>query len=256
MGKTIIGKKLSALCLIVLMLPSMASQAGIQVIGTRVIFNGEKREASLPVDNNGSRPFLVQAWIDDGKDLGGPAKENMTPFFVTPPLSRLDGGKKNILRVLRVGEMKLPTDRESIFWMNVKEIPEAAKEQNVLQIAMRTRIKLFYRPAGLVEKFNPQDAYSKLTWALLKPDSELAKDKKSFSLLVKNPTPDFITIIGVKINGKEEVPSASMVPPFGETVYSLEKTKYGQGGAESLIYQTINDYGGETPEVAVTLSSI
>jgi fimbrial chaperone protein len=242
MGKTIIGKKISALCLVMLMLPSMASQAGIQVIGTRVIFNGEKKEASLPVDNNGTRPFLVQAWIDDGKDLGEPPKENTTPFFVTPPLSRLDGGKKNILRVLRVGEMALPTDRESIFWMNVKEIPEVAKEQNVLQIAMRTRIKLFYRPEGLADKFNPQEAYSKLTWDLVKSHSasenekkiEPGKDKKSFSLLVKNPTPYYITIIGVKINGKEELPSASMVAPFGETVYSLEKTNYAQGGVESL----------------------
>lgn len=237
------------------MLSSLAVQAGIQVVGTRLIFNGEKKEASLPVDNNGTRPFLVQAWIDDGNDLGGPAKENTTPFFVTPPLSRLDGGKKNILRVLRTAETGLPADRESVFWMNIKEIPEAVKEKNVLQIAMRTRIKLFYRPEGLVQKMNPQEAYSKLTWTLLAPHSEHTKEKKYFSIRVKNPTPYFITVSSVKVNGKEEVPMTAMVSPFGETVYSLEKTKYAQGGAENLVYQTINDYGGETPEVKAVLSS-
>lgn len=254
-----VNKKLSAFCLVMLMLPSMASQAGIQVIGTRLIFNGEKKEASLPIDNNSDRPFIVQAWIDDGKDLGGPSKENVTPFFVTPPLSRLDGGKKNILRVLRTSDTDLPNDRESVFWMNVKEIPEAPKGQNVLQIAMRTRIKLFYRPAELSGKSSPQEAHSKLTWTLLEPSSEFAEDKKNYSIFAKNPTPYFITISTITVNGKgsgkEEVPTPAMVPPFGHAVYSLEKTKYARGGVESLSYQTINDYGGETPAITVKLPS-
>lgn len=37
----------------------------------------------------------------------------------------------------------LPVDRESVFWLNVKEIPKKSAEENVLQIAVRSRIKLF-----------------------------------------------------------------------------------------------------------------
>lgn len=46
----------------------------------------------------------------------------------------------------------LPADRESLFWMNVKAIPsldEKLANENTLQIAIQSRIKLFYRPSGL-----------------------------------------------------------------------------------------------------------
>ncbi|QGY26852.1 fimbria/pilus periplasmic chaperone [Escherichia coli] len=42
-------------------------------------------------------------------------------------------------------------DRESVFWFNVLELPpkpdaEKVANQSLLQLAFRTRIKLFYRP--------------------------------------------------------------------------------------------------------------
>ncbi len=48
----------------------------------------------------------------------------------------------------------LPKDRESVFWFNVLEVPpkpDAATvaNQSLLQLAFRTRIKLFYRPEAL-----------------------------------------------------------------------------------------------------------
>lgn len=245
-----IEKIIMAICCAALLLPSFVAQAGVQVIGTRLIFNGAKKEASLPVENSSTRPFLVQAWVDDGNDTGGPSTDNKTPFFVTPPLSRLDGGKQNILRVLRAGGGKLPTDRESVFWMNVKEIPEAAKEQNVLQIAMRSRIKLFYRPEGL--QVDPLEAHTKLNWTLLKQEVE---GKETFAVRASNPTPYFLTVSDLKINGSEEVPTIEMVAPFSQTIFSLGKTKYAMGGAQELSYRTINDYGAETEALKVNLIS-
>ncbi|PJI52023.1 molecular chaperone EcpD, partial [Methylobacterium radiotolerans] len=47
----------------------------------------------------------------------------------------------------------MPQDKESVFWLNVLEIPPKDKaNQNLLQMAFRSRIKLFYRPAGLKGK--------------------------------------------------------------------------------------------------------
>ncbi|WP_180821372.1 fimbria/pilus periplasmic chaperone, partial [Vibrio parahaemolyticus] len=43
----------------------------------------------------------------------------------------------------------LPQDRESVYYFNLREIPPRSKEANVLQIALQTRIKLFYRPKAL-----------------------------------------------------------------------------------------------------------
>ncbi|MDI8993129.1 fimbria/pilus periplasmic chaperone, partial [Salmonella enterica subsp. enterica serovar Anatum] len=40
------------------------------------------------------------------------------PFMVTPPLFRLNGGQKNVLRIIRTGG-NLPEDRESLYWLDI-----------------------------------------------------------------------------------------------------------------------------------------
>lgn len=49
----------------------------------------------------------------------------------------------------------LPQDRESLFYFNLREIPPKSSKPNTLQLALQTRIKLFYRPAPLA--VNPND---------------------------------------------------------------------------------------------------
>ncbi|MCL7707702.1 molecular chaperone, partial [Enterobacter kobei] len=85
------------------------------------------------------------------------------PFMVTPPLFRLAAHQDNTLRVVRTGGT-LPEDRESLYWLNIKSIPSAAKIEGVnrLQIAIKTRIKLMYRPASVSGK--PEDVASALKW--------------------------------------------------------------------------------------------
>src|SRR5437868_8331382 len=130
------------------------ASASVLLGGTRVILGEKDRQASIPVKNTGTSPYVVQTWIDAGEG------QNKTPLLVTPPLSRLDPGMENILRIIRVGG-GLPADRESVFRLNVKEIPEKADaKENTLQVAVRTRIKLFYRPSNLPGK--PSDARTHL----------------------------------------------------------------------------------------------
>lgn len=54
-----------------------------------------------------------------------------------PPILKLAGNKDAILRFVYSGS-GLPTDRETVYWINVQEIPPSAKQENVLQIAIRT----------------------------------------------------------------------------------------------------------------------
>ncbi len=39
-------------------------------------------------------------------------------------------------------------DRESLFWLNIQEIPpiSSADDSNVLAVALNTQVKLIYRP--------------------------------------------------------------------------------------------------------------
>lgn len=211
------------------------ADAGVMLAGTRVILGEKQREASIPVKNTGTAPYVVQAWIDAGEG------QNKTPLLVTPPLSRLDPGMENILRIMRVGG-KLPTDRESVFWLNVKEIPEKSKEENVLQIAVRTRIKIFYRPSNL--SGNPGEARAKLKWAV-----SATHTGPGAVLKVANTSAYHVTFTGLKVNDSQQEINAAMVPPFGEVSYPLSAVKSPQ--AIRVSYTTINDYGGETPEERV-----
>lgn len=73
---------------------------------------------------------------------------------------RLDSGQKNIERIVATGS--LPQTKESLFWINIKAIPSASKQMNSLQIAVKTRIKLIYRPVTL-RASTPEEQANKLT---------------------------------------------------------------------------------------------
>ena len=74
--------------------------------------------------------------------------------------------KENTLRIIDATNNQLPQDRESLFWMNVKAIPSMDKSKlsdNTLQLAIISRIKLYYRPGKLA--LPPDQAAEKLTFS-------------------------------------------------------------------------------------------
>ncbi|MFW2746387.1 fimbria/pilus periplasmic chaperone, partial [Acinetobacter baumannii] len=136
-----------------------AAQAEIVIHGTRVIYPSDAREVTLQVSNNGSKPALVQAWIDDGNAKSTPDEANV-PFIITPPISRVEPSKGQTLRITALpNASQLNQNKESVFWLNVLDIPprpEGKKQENnevltnnFLQLAIRSRIKFFYRPVSL-----------------------------------------------------------------------------------------------------------
>jgi P pilus assembly chaperone PapD len=126
---------------------SAQAQAGVALGATRVIYQADQKQVSLGVNNSDDRnTFLIQSWVEnsDGKKDGR--------FVITPPLFVMQGKKENTLRIIDATNHSLPADRESLFWVNVKAIPSVDKSQmkaNTLQLAITSRIKLFYRPLGL-----------------------------------------------------------------------------------------------------------
>jgi fimbrial chaperone protein len=74
-----------------------------------------------------------------------------TGALSSPAAVRHAGKKENTLRILDATNDQLPQDRETLFWMNVKAIPSMDKSKlsdNTLQLAIISRIKLYYRPAN------------------------------------------------------------------------------------------------------------
>lgn len=123
------------------LLVGAAAHAGVVTGGTRLIYPGGKKESSLSVTNNDATPYLIQSWVESNKGAA--------LFLLTPPLFRLEGEQQTRLRVIYSGG--LPENKESMFWMNIKAIPssQAKAGANTLQIAIKTRIKLIYRPKSV-----------------------------------------------------------------------------------------------------------
>ena len=206
--------------IVVISLLSASVQAGVIVGGTRVIYNGEKKETSISVKNPDKSSFLIQSWSDAGE-----SSTDKSPFMVTPPLFRLGGGQENTLRIIRTGG-NLAEDRESLYWLNIKSIPATEKKDNVntLQIAVKTRIKLIYRPQSLTQQ--PEDLTGKLSW-----------QRSGNKLTVSNPTAYYMNFSTLKV-GASTVKDATYVAPMSSASFSIPN-----GASGDVSWTLINDFG-------------
>lgn len=225
--------------LIMLLLTNIAS-ANIVISTTRVIYPSNEQEVDVKLNNVGTDPLLVQAWLDKGDPRLKPDQVNV-PFVLTPPLFRLDAKKGQTLRLMYTQE-PLPKDRESVFWLNVLEIPpkpDKAVKKNWLQIAFRSRIKLFFRPEQLNKQNQVQAAPAQVTWSW-------QNGPKGYVLLAKNPTPYFISITTVSVamnNKKQQSTEPKMLAPYGQQTFTFPMLSTKPMEALKVSFDSINDWG-------------
>jgi P pilus assembly protein, chaperone PapD len=173
--------------------------------------------------------FLIQSWIENEKG------DRTNDFVITPPLYVLKPATESMVKVMFNGK-SLPQDRETLYWITVKAIPQQLKNSasNSLQFASANRIKIFYRPQAI--KDDTAEAWKKITGSY-----------SAGKVTLNNPTPYYLTTINVKVDGKSVQPV--MIPP--KTSLVLEES-FRQ--ANNFSYQTINDYGAWTPVNGLPLS--
>ncbi|WP_250553478.1 type 1 fimbria chaperone FimC, partial [Escherichia coli] len=149
---------LAGILMFMAMMVAGRAEAGVALGATRVIYPAGQKQVQLAVTNNDENStYLIQSWVENADGV----KDGR--FIVTPPLFAMKGKKENTLRILDATNNQLPQDRESLFWMNVKAIPSMDKSkltENTLQLAIISRIKLYYRPAKLA--LPPDQAAEKL----------------------------------------------------------------------------------------------
>ena len=215
------------------------SHAEIVLHGTRVIYPSDAREVTLQLSNNGNKPSLVQAWIDDG-DAKSTPDQSQVPFMISPPISRVEAEKGQTLRITALPTAaQLDQKQETIFWLNVIDIPPkpsakdgAAVPENFVQLAIRSRIKFFYRPAAI--KTDLSTAVKQLQWR-----------QSGAQLVINNPSPMHITMISIFQNQRnidkpvDLLPQGLMIKPFSEEKVDLK----GQD-MNSMQFVYINDFGG------------
>lgn len=219
------------------------AHASVIIDGTRVVYPAKAPEVTTRLTNKGEAPRLIQAWIDDGDEKSSPEKIDV-PFVILTPIFRMEPNKGHVLRIRYTQSKPLPTDRESVFWLNVLEIPAKpageTANSNYLQFSLRTRIKLFLRPEGLPG--SAAAAMEQLTWHS-QPDG----------LLVKNPSAFNVSLKRVELGDKGDGGSDEgiMVAPFSEQLIQPKGTK-NTLPSMTVRYFPVNDYGG-TPEFKSTV---
>lgn len=192
-------KRLVAVLLSAIILPV---HAGIVIYGTRVIYPADKKEVVVQLMNEGGSASLVQSWIDEG-DTSLPPEKIHVPFMLTPPVVRVPASSGQQLKIKKMANA-LPEDRESLFYLNVLDIPPNNVEstgKNTLKFAMQNRIKLIWRPKGITVV--NEDSFRQL---------DLSATGRTLTL--RNGTANWITVADintgtVKINDK-----AIMLEPF------------------------------------------
>ena len=207
------------------------ASANVVIGGTRVVYPENEKEVTVKVNNTGAKPVLIQSWIDDGNPNANPDTISV-PFILKPPLNRIDAGKGQSLRLTYVGGT-LARDRETLYWLNVLEVPSVNQNsgsQNNLQIAYRTRLKIFYRPNGLDKDLDK--SMGSLKWHLT-----------ANSLEAKNDSPYYVNLLDVRVKhaGQQKIIDADMVPPFGTASFPLKGEIINK--SDMLIYDYINDWG-------------
>ncbi|WP_426394879.1 molecular chaperone [Ralstonia sp. R-29] len=231
-------RKMMALAVLTAGVFAAHAQASVVIAGTRVIFPAQEREVTVRLTNDGKTPALVQTWVDNGEANETPEKIS-TPFLLSPPLFRLDPSKGQTLRLVYTKE-PLAQDKESLFWLNVLEVPPkgaAEDDANKLQIAFRTRIKVIFRPQGLTG--SADEAPEKVRW-------EIVRDGNEYVLKGTNSTPYIVNLgtLSLKSGGKTYDAGAGHIKPGETASFAVKELHSAPATGSEVEYHSINDWGG------------
>lgn len=240
---TLMKRRILAATLLASGLAAGSAHAAVVIHGTRVIYPASEKEVTVQLENKGQQPALVQLWVDDGD--GVPPSEAKVPFVLTPAMSRIEAKRGQSIRLI-AGDAHLPADKESLFWLNMLDIPPKnpsdASDKQAMRVAIKTRIKLLYRPKGL--SGDPVQAPSELRW------SASTGNDGNIQLQATNPTPYYVNFIsiGMKQGDGTVIPYAGgggMVAPGETASFPIQGIRNTSGA--SVVFEAISDLGARLP---------
>lgn len=221
-------KRLSLLTTILMlnMVACSKTYSAINLDRTRVIFDSKNKSVSVMLENqSNSLPYLAQVWLEDAA-----GKKISSPLMALPPMQRINAGQKSLVRVMQLPDaVTLPKDRESLFYFNVREVPPKSELSNVMQIAIQSRVKLFFRPTAISPKQG--DIWQEKMEVMTLNDA----------VRITNPTPFYITIGYLGKDNRSNFPGfdSAMIAPFSAEIVA---TKGYHGERYNIGY--MDDYGG------------
>jgi len=221
----------------------LTSRAGLLAEHTRIIYPAQTGARSVLIANTNPWPVLVQTWVDHGE---GDLERANAPFVVLPAIFRLEPQAIQSLRILHTDDA-LPEHQESLFWLNLYEIPpnDARSASDTgparLTLTLNTQLKLLYRPAGL----DAPDADA----LAAQLEFSLQQDGSHWHLLAHNPTPWNASLSALSIDGADgPLPADTqdlLLPPFTTRRWSLRNGQ--PAAAVKVSFSLIDDAGFRHP---------
>lgn len=194
--------------------------AAFTVGGTRFIYDEGKKNISVEVKNNAKETYGGQVWIDNTNQPVGDVY-----FIPAPTLFKIDAEQKQIIRIININK-SLPKDRESLFWLNVQEIPPVTtSDSSVLAIALNTQVKLFYRPTAIINGRNQAEKKLEVNGSFL-----------------KNPTPYYFAITAIYVNNKKLHLNYELDRKLGQMA-PMSEINIGSPLIGNVKIEAIDDYG-------------
>lgn len=204
------------------------AHAAFVLTGTRFIYDEEQKSISFVVTNDANTQYGGQVWIDNTTQAAD--QVYMVP---APSFFRVEPEQQQVIRLLKVNE-GLPEQRESLFWLNVMELPPKQEvEKGQVAFAMNTKVKLIHRPDALGADRQGAETQVKIV-------------ENNDRLIFENPTPYYFAITSVRVNGKAVSlddtirPQLGTLAPFTKVdVTALNLPKQGK-----VTFSALNDWGG------------
>lgn len=109
------------ICLAGTLCSSAVYAGGVGLGATRLIYTGAAAQTMMQVRNtHPDATFLIQSWMEDEKG------SRTNDFVITPPLYVMKPASESAVKIMFSGSA-LPADRETLYWMTVKAIPQQVK---------------------------------------------------------------------------------------------------------------------------------
>ncbi|KJG09539.1 fimbrial chaperone protein [Photobacterium kishitanii] len=205
---------------------SHQAMAAFVLDGTRFIYNEGDKSIPVRVTNNADTLYGGQVWIDNSNQ----SKDDVY-MVPSPPFFRVEAKQQQIIRLMNVNKT-LPQQQESLFFLNVMEVPPKAKKEdgNVLAFAMNTKVKLIYRPSDLKK-------------GRLDAEKSVKIERKDDKTFVVNPTPYYFAIVNIKVNGKKVALTSQQSNEIA-TFKPFSEVRIPSFPVGKATFDAINDWGG------------
>ncbi|EAR54642.1 chaperone protein FanE precursor [Photobacterium sp. SKA34] len=206
---------------------SNSALAALQLNATRYIVNEGDKSIEIKIENIADKTYAAQIWIENEDE-----KDKKVNFIPMPNFFKFNKGETQIVRILNT--QKSPSIKnESLYWLNLQEIPPVDKsKKSRITLALKTRVKLIYRPKTLLDK-------------RANAEKLLTIFKSNESIKITNPTPFYLAVVSVKLNGKEVKLNNDMKQQLG--VFPPKSSVFIKNNDVTSIskfeFDAINDYG-------------